>query len=210
MLQGIPTPPARLFPAGIQDGRALGLSFPLVIKPRDGAGSLATRLVRDPGALATCVAGLRNEYANGEWIAQPYVVGLAASVVCLVDSQGPRPLPPAAQELSSDDRFSYRGGSLPLSADLADRASQLACRAVQAIKGLRGYVGVDLVLGERQDGEDDYVIEINPRLTTSYLGLRAVCRQNLANAILAACLDEPRPALSWKPLRLHLLTSTAM
>ena len=47
-----------------------------------------------------------------------------------------------------------------------------------------GYLGVDLVLGEAADGSDDVVIEINPRLTTSYVGLRALARENLAAAML--------------------------
>ncbi|MEY4189658.1 MAG: hypothetical protein RIR17_394, partial [Planctomycetota bacterium] len=34
------------------------------------------------------------------------------------------------------------------------------------------WVGVDLILGHNENGEEDYVLEINPRLTTSYLGAR--------------------------------------
>ncbi len=46
-------------------------------------------------------------------------------------------------------------------------------------------MGVDLILGDV-----DAVIEINPRLTTSYVGLRRACRQNLAEWILkVATLD---------------------
>jgi predicted ATP-grasp superfamily ATP-dependent carboligase len=47
-----------------------------------------------------------------------------------------------------------------------------------------GYVGVDLILGGDPDGHEDAVIEINPRLTTSYVGLRAVAEQNLAEQML--------------------------
>jgi predicted ATP-grasp superfamily ATP-dependent carboligase len=47
-----------------------------------------------------------------------------------------------------------------------------------------GYLGVDIVLGAAPNGDDDVVIEINPRLTTSYIGLRAACHQNLAEAML--------------------------
>ena len=38
---------------------------------------------------------------------------------------------------------------------------------------------MDLVLGDADDGSLDVVIEINPRLTTSYIGLRALLPQNL-------------------------------
>jgi predicted ATP-grasp superfamily ATP-dependent carboligase len=46
-----------------------------------------------------------------------------------------------------------------------------------------GFVGVDLVLGREPDGSEDVVIEVNPRLTTSYVGLRAATRANLASAM---------------------------
>jgi predicted ATP-grasp superfamily ATP-dependent carboligase len=55
---------------------------------------------------------------------------------------------------------------------------------VGALPGAFGYLGVDLVLGESADGADDFVIEINPRLTTSYIGLRAAVEENLAAAML--------------------------
>jgi predicted ATP-grasp superfamily ATP-dependent carboligase len=54
-----------------------------------------------------------------------------------------------------------------------------------------GYVGVDLVLGEADDGKDDVVIEVNPRLTTSYVGLRRLVCGNLAAAMLAAARGQP-------------------
>ena len=62
--------------------------------------------------------------------------------------------------------------------------------------GLQGYVGVDVVLG---DDRRDWAIEINPRLTTSYVGLRALARFNLAEAMLAAVRGDPLPRLDWSP-----------
>jgi tyramine---L-glutamate ligase len=76
------------------------------------------------------------------------------------------------------------------------RAQSLALAACRSLPGAHGYLGVDLVLGEAASGEEDYVIEINPRLTTSYVGLRRLARENLAGAMLAACAGKP-PALSW-------------
>ncbi len=68
---------------------------------------------------------------------------------------------------------------------MARRATELADRALEALPAALGYVGVDLVLGKAADGSEDYVIEINPRLTTYYVGLRAASEDNLAAALLA-------------------------
>ena len=77
---------------------------------------------------------------------------------------------------------------MPLDAPLARRAVDLATKAVGALAEPFGYLGVDLVLGADVNGRDDVVIEINPRLTTSYIGLRAAASHgvNLAEAMLAA------------------------
>ncbi len=64
--------------------------------------------------------------------------------------------------------------------------------------GLRGYVGVDLVLGDQADGSQDSVIEINPRLTTSYVGLRALAATNLTETMLRLAREEDVPPPVWK------------
>ena len=53
-----------------------------------------------------------------------------------------------------------------------------------------GYVGMDMILGP-EGPESDVVLELNPRLTTSYLGLRQLARANLAAAMLAAVAGQP-------------------
>ena len=46
-------------------------------------------------------------------------------------------------------------------------------------------------------GEEDQVIEINPRLTTSYIGLRALAETNLAEAMLRVA-DGDDVVLRWR------------
>jgi predicted ATP-grasp superfamily ATP-dependent carboligase len=62
---------------------------------------------------------------------------------------------------------------------------------------LAGYVGVDVVLGDTEDGSQDQAIEINPRLTTSYIGLRRLARDNLAEALLALMAGQHVPSPRW-------------
>jgi predicted ATP-grasp superfamily ATP-dependent carboligase len=127
-------------------------------------------------------------------IAQAYVPGFAASVAFLIGPSQLLPLVPCQQLLSNDGRFHYRGGRLPIRPDLAERAVRIATAAVTGVPGLSGYVGVDVVLGEGRD----WAIEINPRLTTSYVGLRALAKFNLAEAMLAAMTGDALPRLEWR------------
>jgi predicted ATP-grasp superfamily ATP-dependent carboligase len=145
--------------------------------------------------LARAVVTARAEGFTGELIVQPFVPGLAVSVAFLAGPGDRLALPAAEQRLSDEGRFRYLGGRLPLSPDLDDRARRLAERAGATIPGLCGYVGVDLVLGAAHDA----VIEINPRLTSSYIGLRQLAEDNLAAVMLTLAAGGEGPALKWRP-----------
>ncbi|MCA9172513.1 MAG: ATP-grasp domain-containing protein, partial [Planctomycetales bacterium] len=153
-----------------------------VLKPRDGVGSLHIRRYDGTHEWECDAAGL-SELDLGRFILQRYVPGRAAS--CAAICQGARPpivLTPCWQHLS--DQLEYRGGSTMATAEVADRARRLAATALQALPPTRGYVGVDLVLGEAGDGREDFIIEINPRVTTSYVGLRQLHPFNMITAML--------------------------
>ena len=189
--QNIPTPPCQVYQP---PGDLPAFPLPWVLKPRDGAGSQATFLVQRTEQLPACVASARTEGWAGEFLLQPFVPGMPVSVPCLLGPRQRVPLLPAFQDLSDDGRFRYRGGRIPLPVALSSRAVRLAECAVAAVHDLRGFVGVDLVLGGAADGNEDSVIEINPRLTTSYVGLRVLARTNLAGAMLAvSCGEEIDP-----------------
>lgn len=161
-------------------------AFPVVWKPRDGCGSTDTFLLKDAFDHAKAKA-----IASGPMILQEYVPGRAASVAFVNGTA----LIPCWQQLSTDGRFQYMGGELPIPAESAERAIAIASAAVKCVVGLNGYVGVDVVLGEA----GDFAIEINPRLTTSYVGLRHVMDFNIAERMLGSSAGrlvphgEPRP-----------------
>lgn len=149
--------------------------YPAVLKPRDGAGSQDVRLVHSSLDAPDAKAASRLE---------SFCPGMAASVSFLCGPGRQVPLIPCRQRLTDDGNFTYLGGSLPLAPELAQRATALATRAVATLPAPLGYLGVDLVLGHDPNGEQDVVIEVNPRLTTSYVGLRALAETNLAAAML--------------------------
>lgn len=156
-------------------------------KPRWGAGSQGIRFCRSSSA----------RESSSDYLIQEYVPGQAVSVAFLIGPTQIIPLLPGFQTLSDDGCFHYLGGRLPLPLPLATRAIPLAERAARLVDGLRGYVGVDLVLGD--EAGRDVVIEINPRLTTSYVGLRELAVGNLADAMLRIAAGEQREALHWQP-----------
>lgn len=158
--------------------RALGL--PVVLKPRDGAGAVGLRLVQDPARLDGCWAAASAESAAGV-LAQRYVRGHHASVSLVCAEGEPSALSLNGQTIEEGESFEYQGGVVPLEHPAPARALDVAVRAARAIPGLRGYVGVDLVLGD-----EPVLMEINPRLTTAYVGLRAAVDQNLAGLLVAA------------------------
>jgi hypothetical protein len=90
--------------------------------------------------------------------------------------------------LSEDQTFQYRGGSLPIANSLAKRAEDLAERAADVLPDPLGYLGLDIVLGEEESG--DFIIEVNPRLTTSYVGLSQLSEDNFAGMMLRVAQGE--------------------
>lgn len=181
---GIPTPDTWLGNAPILPDFVGQLA---ICKPRWGAGSQGVSLP----ASGTDVP------ADEGWLVQEFVPGVAASVAFLAGPTTVMALAPAYQLLSTDGTFRYLGGRLPLSPDLVARATTLARRALEVLPGAFGYLGVDLVLGET-DGSGDVVIEINPRLTTSYVGLRELAEDNLAEWLLRIAAGETPLPLRWR------------
>jgi tyramine---L-glutamate ligase len=162
------------------------LPFPRVLKPRVGAGAQATWLVRDSDNWNAAVRAAQTELPGSDFVVQPYQPGAPASMALLCGKDQTLLTPGAFQRLRTDDRLTYEGGSAPLPRPLRARAQRLARSARAAAAPLRGYVGIDVILGHAKncDAEDcsaDVVVEINPRLTTSYIGLRRLTADNLAS-----------------------------
>jgi predicted ATP-grasp superfamily ATP-dependent carboligase len=201
---GVPHPTTRVIDPSPADWKAelkiaaRELGYPIVVKPARGAGCEGVSLARDARELRHAAGLARRAEGRGRLILQRYVRGVASSVSLLADGRRAVALTTNAQAIGSragmpSRPFVYRGGTTPLDHALAVRAGEEAVRTCEAIPGLRGYVGVDLVLTDTEA----VVIEVNPRLTTAYLGVRSVLDGNVAAMTLAACagaLPGPSPA----------------
>jgi tyramine---L-glutamate ligase len=185
----LPTPTTRTADFDTAPLIAQQLGFPLVIKPIDGVGSEGVIRAASLSRLSVELPKIRQVTSHDEILLQTYVSGIHASVSLLAVNGRFLPLSLNRQLMETTQRFRYWGSEVPFHHKTAGRAMELACSAASLIPGLKGYVGVDLVL------TDDFpqLIEINPRLTTSYIALRQVAQANLAQAIWQACIDGVLP-----------------
>ena len=162
---------------------ATRIGYPVVVKPARGAGCGGVRLARGPRELGVAMEEAHRANGTGPLVMQRFVPGRAASVSLIADGHRAVPMAVSAQRVTAAPGLSYHGGSTPFDHPQAEAAATAASRTCAAIPGLRGYVGVDLVL----TSSAAVVIEVNPRLTMSYLGLRAVLEENVAALALEAC-----------------------
>jgi predicted ATP-grasp superfamily ATP-dependent carboligase len=186
---GLATPATRITSFTLAGQVASELGYPLVTKPLDGAGCEGVCLVIKPSELAEALALLRKVTCHDQILLQPFIGGTHASVSLLVSQDHALPLSLNKQNIKTGRPFNYSGGIIPLEHPAARSAFNLAQAAVLAVPGLRGYVGVDMILEQDQA----WLIEINPRITTSYVGLHRILTQNLACAIWRACREDVLP-----------------
>ncbi|MEM2998965.1 MAG: ATP-grasp domain-containing protein [Candidatus Bathyarchaeia archaeon] len=194
---GVPTPETMVFRADatadeVKRAVKSKLHFPLVLKPSCDVSCGGLSLVRNEQQIATAMAKIRLECASKHFLLQEFIRGVAVSVSLISTGSDVMPISLNRQDIElgrPDAASSYRGGLTPFEHPLRSKAFVAAEKIVKSFPGLRGYVGVDLVL----TNEEVFVIEVNPRLTTSYVGLRRVVNFNPAEAIVNAVLKSELP-----------------
>jgi predicted ATP-grasp superfamily ATP-dependent carboligase len=158
-----------------------------VVKPDDGAGAMDTYLFSD----ATRIERWAAERRSGGWVVQPFIPGHAASLLILAQDGAGWLLACNLQDVDcTAGAFTYRGGVVGGAEERRRIFEPLAERIVAALPGLWGLIGVDLIDGR----EGPLVLEVNPRLTTSYVGLAESIGLNPA-ALVLALQDRPLAAL---------------
>ena len=157
-----------------------GLSFPIVAKPLDGAGSESITLLSDSSAVKQFQ--LPN-FPDSAFLFQEFVAGTAVSVSLIAGGNELKFLEPTRQIFKSVPIGIYSHAEHPLDENIRPRAIDLARQTMAALPPTRGYVGIDMVVSN-SGAEYDSVIEINPRLTSSYILLRQISGFNLAAAML--------------------------
>lgn len=139
----------------------------VVIKPRWGCASEETTLLE-----------YNNEIPDG-FVATEYIQGEHLSV-SLVLGEKLLPISVNRQNIRLGDRIQYNGGMVGIDSGRNQELFETACQAAELL-GCQGYVGVDIVLAE-----EPWVIDVNPRPTTSIIGISRLMERELGEIILAA------------------------
>lgn len=147
-----------------------------VIKPDDGAGAEGVRLADDWRAARQCVA------TSPGLVAQPWVAGDALSLSLLCAAGAAELLSVNRQLIRLEgEAVALEGIEVNALTDESGRFAELGRAIACAMPGLWGYVGVDLI----RAADSLLVLEVNPRLTTSYCGLGRARGISIARRVLA-------------------------
>lgn len=168
------------------------LEFPIVFKPLCGASCFGLSVVKDESQIKSAVNKITKESSDKFFVAQTLIRGVTASVSLISTDDQASPITLNKQMITlapPNSDSSYNGGTVPLHHPSEKEALRAAQLAAKSINGLMGYIGVDLILTSKEP----VVMEVNPRLTTSYIGFRKVVNFNPAQAIIDAVLMHRLP-----------------
>ena len=157
-----------------------------VVKPEDGAGCEGIRVFKSLHALKGWIA---QDDRYQHFLAQPYQQGIAASVSMLCRNGKAWLLSCNQQHIElSNGEFKLTGVTVNGMLPYWQRFETIARKIAQMLPDALGYIGVDVIVAPETD--KIYVLEINPRLTTSYVGLHDALNANPAKLILDCVLND--------------------
>lgn len=157
-----------------------------VVKPEDGAGCEGIQYFASASEMRHW---MQQEQRSLHFFAQAYQPGIAASF-CMLCREG------QAWLLSCNEQhISLQNGGFKLTGISVNGLSQywqrfetLARKIAKMLPDALAYMGVDVILDTEHDAM--YVLDINPRLTSSYAGLRVALACNPAELIMSCVLSS--------------------
>ena len=162
-----------------------------IVKPVTGCDAIGVRLTTDaPGK-----DEIAQEYIAGELYSVSLVLSRVVGEACLYFSGNP-PLVLSVNRqevtLNADGTFLYLGGETPVHPAREQEIIDTAKKAATVL-GCQGYCGVDVVVADKI-----YVLDVNPRLTTSIVGIAACMEEEIADLIVSASQGSAPAAVHLK------------
>lgn len=199
------------------------------LKPRDGAGGGGCLKLESWSQVKEVVTSLESPE---NWIIQEWQSGKPCSVALLVDEAGKLSVLGSSEQILrfDNDGFHYLGARGPIANQATSDMESWCQQVVALIPGAFGWIGIDYVAGdssaEADSGEDNNgdngenvqsgsphksrtLIEINPRLTTSYLLYRQVYGPELSQGVIGLQRDWSTLKLSGQDKVLEYIVDSA-
>lgn len=181
-----------------------------LIKPNDGAGCDNIVIFDDADDLTSWLA--QNNDCH-RYVIQPYQSGIAASISCVMHQGRAQVLSCNTQMIIEQKKvLSYAGSQVNGMQHLWSAFETVAQEIAETLVDLNGYVGIDVLVNSKLVSEQTVatlgenqitVVEINPRLTTSYAALAEAIALNPA-ALIINTLTQPN--FIWPALKRHVVS----
>lgn len=152
-------------------------------KPDDGAGCEETVCYDNANDLERWLR-LNNKLETH--VIQPYLAGCPASISCVMHHGQAYMLSCNKQLIEKENnKLRYKGCVVNGMRAYWHAFEMLANKIAQVLPDLAGYVGIDVIVGNADMQQKQItVVEINPRLTTSYVALNEATGLNSAELIV--------------------------
>ncbi len=168
---GVRVPETILIKKGFKCSRSefSGVELPSVVKPAMLAGSECVRVAHSLDELCSYTYEAVKCDPFGEAVVQKYVRGVHGSISAVYSKSGLALFSLNLQLIGRvGSSLKYFGGILPIrDGRVVGGARVLLEKLFLKYSSLRGFIGLDVVWND----EGIYVVEVNPRLTTSILGI---------------------------------------
>ena len=160
-------------------------NFKYVIKPIDGVGCESSHIGNNNAEFEKIIGKISNP---SEYIIQPFMEGRSISLSCLVNNQRAWLICCNEQIMKiQNQQFLLTGCTVNIKLDNRSKYDDILNKIAGMLPDLWGYVGIDLI--ETRNGP--MVLEINPRLTTSYVGIKGALGINFAENVLQMLNGDP-------------------
>lgn len=153
--------------------------FPQIIKPITGAGCENTFLIQDEVEFHNTIKQIEEPQ---NYLIQPFITGDNLSLSALFNQGTAELICVNRQHLKiKNQQLKLMACEVNIEVENKTRFQQLLNKIAKTFPDLFGYVGIDLILADFI-----YVVEINPRLTSSYAGISQALGINVADLVLQA------------------------
>lgn len=192
-----------------QQSAQLNTSTQWLTKPVDGVGCDATLCFDNAENLMNWIVSNKKQRTH---IIQPYHAGQPASISCVMHKGRAQVLSCNTQMIDINHHtLSFKGVIVNGMRAHWQAFEQLANQVATAFPDLAGYVGIDVIVNRNEDlrrnenlGRDEIiVVEINPRLTTSYAGLCEAIGANPAGLIINTLIN---PDFKWPTIQQNMVS----